>query len=80
MPARIWNLLACVAGPLLNTGKFNQVITYLFIFFLPIIIISLMRSVIPTNPKSRHFLMAKILRGTPWPLWGTGGPFIAAAR
>ncbi len=47
---------------------------YLFIFFLLIIIISLMRSVIPTNPKSRRFLMATILRGNPWPLRGHRGP------
>ncbi len=47
---------------------------YLFIFFLPIITISLMCSVIPTNPKSHHFLMATILRGTPWPPRGHRGP------
>jgi hypothetical protein len=53
---------------------------YLFIFFLPIIIISLMRSVIPTNPKSRHFLMAMILRGTLWPLWGHRGPICCRCK
>ncbi len=47
---------------------------YLFIFFPLIIIISLMHSVIPTNPKSRRFLMAMILWGTPWPLRGHWGP------
>ncbi len=74
MPARIWNLLACVAGPpLLDTGQFN-IIMYLFIFFLPIIIISLMHSVHPENSKSLRFLMATILRGTPWPLRGHRGP------
>jgi hypothetical protein len=73
-PARIWNLLACVAGPpLLNTGQLN-IITYLFIFLLPIIIISLMRSVFPDNPKALRFLMVTILRGTPWPIRGHRGP------
>ncbi len=57
----IWNLLACVAGPpLLNTGQLNT-ITYLFIFLLPIIIISLMGSVLPEKPKALRFLMATIL-------------------
>jgi hypothetical protein len=57
----IWNLLACVAGPpLLNTGQLNT-ITYLFIFLLPIIIISLMHSVLPENPKALCFLMDTIL-------------------
>jgi hypothetical protein len=80
MPARIWNLLACMARPLLDTGQFNQVIMYLFIFFLPIIIISLMRSIIPTNPKSRRFLMATILQGTPWPLQGHRGPICCCRK
>jgi hypothetical protein len=57
MPARIWNLLACVAGPCpLNTGQLN-IIMHLFIFLLPIIIISLMRSVFLDNPKALHFLI-----------------------
>jgi hypothetical protein len=71
----MWNLLACVAGLLLNTGKTSsQIITYLLIFLLPIIIISLMCSVLPMNPKLQCFLMATILRGTPWPLRGHRGP------
>lgn len=74
MPARIWILLACVAGPpLLDTGQFN-IITYLYIFLLPIIITYLMRSVFPDNPKALRFLMVTILRGTPWPIRGHRGP------
>ena len=74
MPARIWNLLACVAGPpLLDTGQLN-IITYLYIFLLPIIITSLMRSIFPDNPKALRFLMVTILRGTPWPIMGHRGP------
>jgi hypothetical protein len=76
----IWNLLACVAGPpLLNTGKLNT-ITYLFIFLLPIVIISLMHSVLPENPKALRFLMATILRGTPWPTRGHRGPIFCRRR
>jgi hypothetical protein len=70
----LWNLLACVAGPpLLDTGQLN-IITYLFIFLLPIIIISLMCSIFPDNPKALRFLIATILRGTPWPIRGHRGP------
>ena len=63
-----------MAGPpLLDTGQLN-IITYLFIFLLPIIIIFLMRSVFPDNPKALRFLMVTILRGTPWPIRGHRGP------
>ncbi len=75
MPARMWNLLACVAGPpLLDTGQLN-INKYLFIFLLPIIIISLMSSIFPDNPKAFRFLMSTILRGSPWPIRGHRGPF-----
>jgi hypothetical protein len=47
---------------------------YLFIFILPIIIISLMHSFFPKNTKSLHFLKTTILRGTPWALRGHRRP------
>jgi hypothetical protein len=63
-----------VAGPpLLDTGQFN-IIMYLFIFLLPIIIISLMHSIFPKDPKLLRFLKTTILRGTPWALRGHRGP------
>ena len=63
-----------MAGPpLLDTGQLN-IITYLFIFLLPIIIISLMRSVFPDNPKALRFLKTTIFRGTHWPIRGHRGP------
>jgi hypothetical protein len=52
---------------------------YLFIFILPITIISLMHSIFPKNPKSLRFLKSTILHGTPWALLGHRGPFGAAA-
>ncbi len=74
MPARTWIFLACVAGPpLLDTGRFN-VIMYLFIFILPIIIVSLMHSFFPKNPKSFRFLKTTIFRWTSWAFWGHRGP------
>ena len=73
-PAHTWNLLAFVDGsPLLDTGQFN-VIMYLFIFILPIIIISLMHSIFSKNPRSLRFLKTTILRGTPWAFRGHRGP------
>jgi hypothetical protein len=79
-PAYTWNLLAFVDGsPLLDTGQFN-VIVYLFIFILPIIIISLMHSFFPNNPRSLHFLKSKILRGTPWAFRGHRGPIWCRRR
>jgi hypothetical protein len=63
--------LAIVDGPSLDMGQ--QIMTYLFLTFLPIFILSLLYCVIPANPTSRHYLMAVILRGTPWRLRGTKG-------
>ena len=73
-PARTWNLLACMAGPpLLDTGKFNFIM-YLLIYILPIIIISLMHSIFPKNPKLLRFLKTTILLGTPWAFGGHRKP------
>jgi hypothetical protein len=61
-------LLACVAGSILDTGQY---ITYLLLLsYLPIFII-LIENAIPRDPTSHHYLMATILRGTPWHLRGT---------
>jgi hypothetical protein len=80
VPARTWNLLACMAGPpILNTGQCN-VIMYLFIFILLIIIISLMHFFFPKNPKLLCFLKTTILRGTPWAFWGHQGPIWCCRR
>jgi hypothetical protein len=58
-------LLACVAGPIrLDTGP-TTFLTYLFIIYF--IIINLLHSDIPKDPKSSCLLMMTILRGTPWP-------------
>jgi hypothetical protein len=66
--------------PLLNTGQLN-IITYLFIFLLPIIIISLlMRSVLPKNPMSLRFLKTTIFRGTPWAFREHQGPIWCRRR
>ncbi len=64
-------LLAIMAGPSFDTGQ--QIMTYLFVTFLPIFILSLLYCAIPVNPTSRCYLMAVILRGTPWRLRGTKG-------
>jgi hypothetical protein len=56
-----------MAGPHSDRG---QVVTHLLLTILPIFIIILMRDTIPNDPKSRHLLMAEILRGIPWHLWG----------
>jgi hypothetical protein len=62
-------LLACVAGSILDTGQY---ITYLLLLsYLPIFIIFLIENAIPRDPTSCGYLMATILRGTPWHLWGT---------
>jgi hypothetical protein len=47
---------------------------YLFIFLLPIIIIPLMHSIFPKDPKLLRFLKTTILCGTPWALRGHRGP------
>jgi hypothetical protein len=47
--------------------------TYLFLTFLPIFILSLLYCAIPANPTSHCYLMAVILRGTPWCLQGIKG-------
>ncbi len=60
-----------MAGPSLDTGQ--QIMTYLFLTFLPIFILSLLYCAIPANPTSRRYLMVAILRGTPWRLRGTKG-------
>jgi hypothetical protein len=58
-----------MAGSILDTGQY---ITYLlFLSYLPIFIIFLIENAIPRDPTSRRYLMATILRGTPWRLWGT---------
>jgi hypothetical protein len=43
-------------------------------------IIFICRSAIPENPASRCFLMATILRGTPWPPQGHRGPIFLRHR
>jgi hypothetical protein len=64
-------MLAIVDGPTLDTGQ--QIMTCLFLTFLPIIILGLLYCVIPANPTSCCYLMAAILRGTPWHLRGIKG-------
>jgi hypothetical protein len=65
-PACMWIfLLACMAGPIqLDTGP-TTFLTYLLIIYF--IIINLLHSFVPKDPKSRLLLMMTILRGTPWP-------------
>jgi hypothetical protein len=53
MPACIWNMLVCVAGPL-DTGQF---LTYLYILLLPVIIINLIYLTYPTK------IVAKVITG-----------------
>ena len=63
-----------MAGPsLLDTGQFNVIMT-LFIFVLPIIIISLIHSILPKNPKSLRLFKTTILRRTPRASGGHRGP------
>ncbi len=58
-----------MAGSILDTGQY---ITYLLLlFYLPIFIIFLIENAIPRDPTLRCYLMATILRGTPWRLRGT---------
>jgi hypothetical protein len=48
-------MLALMARTAIDTG---QLITHLLISFLPIIIIALLHAMMPSNPKSRCFLVA----------------------
>jgi hypothetical protein len=58
-----------MAGSILDTGQY---ITYLLLLsYIPIFIIFLIENTIPRDPTLRRYLMAMILRGTPWHLWGT---------
>jgi hypothetical protein len=58
-----------VAGSILDIGQY---ITYLLLLsYLPIFIIFLIENAIPRDPTSHRYLMATILQGTPWHLWGT---------
>jgi hypothetical protein len=67
-------LLACVAGPIqLETGP-TTLLTYLLIIYF--IIINLLHSVVPKDPKSLCLLMMTILRGTPWPPRGHRGTIV----
>jgi hypothetical protein len=70
-----------MAGPsYLDRGLLSHFITYLFLIYLPMFIIFICRSVIPENPASGCFLMATILRGTPWPPQGHRGPIFQRRR
>jgi hypothetical protein len=71
-PARMWIfLLACMAGPIqLDTGP-TAFLTYLLIIYF--IIINLLHSIVPKDPKSRCSLMMTILWVTPWPPRGHRG-------
>ncbi len=66
-----------MAGPFyLDTGKLLHFITYFLLIYLPMIITFICRSAIPKNSKSCCFLMATILRGTPWSPPGHRGPIL----
>jgi hypothetical protein len=67
-------LLACVAGPIQLDTEPTTFLTYLLIIYF--IIINLLHSVIPKDPKSRCLLMMTILWGTLWPPWGHRGTII----
>jgi hypothetical protein len=70
-----------VAGPsYFDTGQLSHFITYLFLIYLPMFITFICCSVIPENPASRCFLMATILRRTPWPPQGPKGPIFQRCR
>jgi hypothetical protein len=76
-----WNMLACVAvPPLLDTGQLNT-ITFLFIFLLPIINISLMLSILPENPRRSVSLCPQYSKGLLGLSGDTRGPsFVATAK
>jgi hypothetical protein len=70
-----------MAGPsYFDTGQLSHFITYLFLICLPMFIIFICHSAIPKNPASRCFLIAMILRGTPWPPRGHRGPIFQRRR
>ncbi len=69
VPACIWNVeLACMAGPL-DTGQ--QIMTYLFVQFLPIIIFILCHLAYPTKSLATtiHKMAPWRLRGKPCLVW-----------
>ncbi len=61
MPACIWNMLVCVAGPL-DTG---QLLTYLYTLLLPVIVLNLIYLTYPTK-----FMAKVITKSAPWHLQG----------
>jgi hypothetical protein len=63
MPACIWNMLVCAAGPL-DTGQF---LTYLYILLLPVIILNLIYLAYPTKIVAKVItkLAPLHLRGRP---------------
>jgi hypothetical protein len=61
MPACIWNMLVCAAGPL-DTG---QLLTYLYLLLLPVIVLNLIRLAYPTE-----FVAKVIIKSAPWHLRG----------
>ncbi len=64
----------------LDTGQLSHFISYLLLIYLPIVITFICCSAIPENPKSCRFLMATILRGTPWPLRRHRGAIFQSCR
>ena len=56
----------------LDTGQF---LSYLFIFFLPFIIHSLLHQVIPRNPIQFILLHKTLIQGQPWAIRGTHRPW-----
>ncbi len=61
MPACIWNMLVCAAGPL-DTGQFS---TYLYVLFLPVVVLNLTYLAYPTK------IVAKVItKSAPWHLRG----------
>jgi hypothetical protein len=58
----------------------SHFITDPFLIYLPMFIIFIYRSAIPENPALCRFLMATILRGTPWPSQGHRGPIFHRLR
>ncbi len=65
----------CGWAVLLGHKQISHFISYFLLIYLPMVITFICHSAIPKNPASYPFLMATILRGTPWPLHGHRGPF-----